>query len=349
MAVIDSGVDAEHEDLKDVMWVNEDEIAGNGIDDDKNGYIDDVHGWNFIGGKDGKNVSADTYEATRLYAKYRKKYGESNGAGLNKKEKAEFELYQELKKDIEGKREELEGNIALYSGIMESITAVQEAVGNKDVTAEDIEKLETDDEDMKRSIAVVSNMLSKGNALPDVSEQLGGYVDYLKNSYEYGQNPDFEPRSIVGDNYADSYEKGYGNNDVEGPDASHGTHVAGIIGATRGNNVGMDGIANNVRIMSVRAVPDGDERDKDVANAIIYAVDNGASVINMSFGKGYAWDKDAVDAAVKYAAKMDVLLVHAAGNSAQNNDSTDNFPNDGYQKKGSVSYTHLTLPTICSV
>src|SRR5690606_23867387 len=147
-------------------------------------------------------------------------------------------------------------------------------------------------------------------------------------------NTEFDPRHIVGDNYADPTERYYGNSDAKGPDAMHGTHVAGIVGAVRNNSVGMDGIANNVKIMSVRAVPDGDERDKDVANAIRYAVDNGASVINMSFGKGFSWDKQIVDEAVRYAEKNDVLLVHAAGNAGQNNDDSDNFPNKYYEKRG---------------
>ncbi|MEZ5059157.1 MAG: S8 family serine peptidase [Saprospiraceae bacterium] len=174
----------------------------------------------------------------------------------------------------------------------------------------------------------------KGSTFEGLKENLQGGIDYFESKFKYHYNPDFNARTIVGDNYFNTYEKGYGNNDVEGPDAGHGTHVAGIIAASRGNGVGMDGVANSVRIMSVRAVPDGDERDKDVANAIIYAVDNGASVINMSFGKGYSWDKEAVDKAVKYAKKKDVLLIHAAGNDSENNDNTDNFPNDNYEKSG---------------
>ncbi|HRO72206.1 MAG TPA: S8 family serine peptidase, partial [Saprospiraceae bacterium] len=147
-------------------------------------------------------------------------------------------------------------------------------------------------------------------------------------------NPDFDPRkTIVMDDYNNPRERNYGNNDVTGPDPLHGTHVAGIVGAVRNNNIGMDGVATNVKLMSVRTVPDGDERDKDVANAIRYAVDNGASVINMSFGKGFGTHKDVVDEAVKYAASKDVLLVHAAGNSAQNNDVVASFPNAPYDKK----------------
>jgi cell wall-associated protease len=136
---------------------------------------------------------------------------------------------------------------------------------------------------------------------------------------------------LVGDNYADSNERNYGNNDVTGPDAKHGSHVAGIIGADRYNNIGIMGVANNVSIMAIRVVPTGDERDKDVANGIRYAVDNGAKVINMSFGKGYKWDKKVVDEAVKYAEEKGVLLVHAAGNDNLNNDTADVYPNKYYE------------------
>ena len=132
-----------------------------------------------------------------------------------------------------------------------------------------------------------------------ISEQYKGAYEYYGNQLEYGYNPDFDSRVVIGDNYEDQTEKYYGNNDVEGPDAFHGTHVAGIIGAERDNGLGMNGVADNVKIMSVRTVPNGDERDKDVANAIRYAVDNGASVVNMSFGKGYSWNEEVVEKAIK--------------------------------------------------
>lgn len=335
VAVIDSGVDYDHEDLKDVMWVNEDEIPGNGIDDDKNGYVDDIHGWNFIGGKDGENVNYDNLEVARVFAKLRTKYeGKSESDLKGKQEKAEFARYQKAKEEIESNQEEKGGNIAVYSGIVEAINKFQKELGKEDFTIEDLDKIESEDEDVQRKVLVLKNILGNNPDVLEVKEGLVDYVEYLESSVKYNYNPDFNPRDIVGDNYADSYEKGYGNNIYDGPDASHGTHVAGIIAATRGNDIGMDGIARNVEIMTVRAVPNGDERDKDVANAIIYAVDNGASIINMSFGKGWSWDKEAVDKAVKYALKKDVIMVHAAGNSAQDNDTTDNFPNDGYEKKG---------------
>jgi subtilisin family serine protease len=131
---------------------------------------------------------------------------------------------------------------------------------------------------------------------------------------------------VVKDNYDDPNDRFYGNQDVMGTDASHGTHVSGIIGAVRNNNIGMKGVANHVEIMTIRAVPDGDEHDKDIANAIRYAVDNGAWVVNMSFGKSFSPEKKWVDEAVAYAESKGVLLVHAAGNDSKDVDVEDNFP-----------------------
>lgn len=334
VAVIDGGVDPLHEDLKDVMWKNPGEIPGNKIDDDNNGYVDDVYGWNFIGGKNGENVHHDQLEITRLYAHYDKKYKNADRSKLSKKEKKEYDKYKEIEKIITEEREQAAANTALYTSMLDAVKTVEKSIGKEDIAAEDLDDFQSDDPKVARSAQIMQNMLSQGGTVEELKSQLQDAIDYFTGQAEYNYNPDLKVRHIVGDNYADSYERNYGNNDVKGPDASHGTHVAGIIAATRHNGIGMDGIADNVKIMAVRAVPDGDERDKDVANSIIYAVDNGASVINMSFGKGYSWDKKAVDKAVKYAMKHDVLLVHAAGNSHQDNDGTDNFPHDKFEKRG---------------
>lgn len=334
VAVIDSGVDYNHEDLKEIMWVNVDEIPSNGIDDDKNGYIDDIHGWNFIGGKDGKNIHQEALELSRLVAKYNKKYENVDESKLSKKEKKEYEKYKKMKQEITDERNKIHQQSMGIVVYMEALETLKKLTGKNDFTVEDLEKIQTDDESVTQSIEMVSGTLSKGYTVAELEEEVNGANEYFKTRLEYYYNPDFDPRNIVGDDYSNPDQRDYGNNDVQGPDADHGTHVAGIIGAVRNNGVGMDGIADNVRIMSVRCVPDGDERDKDVANAIRYAVDNGAQVINMSFGKSYGWDKDAVDRAVKYAQKHDVLLVHAAGNDGSNNDLGNNFPNDVYAKKG---------------
>jgi len=336
VAVIDSGVDAEHEDLKDIMWVNPGEIAGNGIDDDKNGYIDDIHGWNFIGGKDGRNVNNENLEVTRLYVRYKKKYEGKDPAKLSKAERAEYDTYKEYEKVIEKKQAELGPQAMQFGAILEGFKKFQQQVGKdpKAITAKDAENFKSDDQMQMRIATIAKDAMESGSTFVELMEEIQGAVDYFEGQVKYNYNPDFDARHIVGDDPLNVNDRNYGNNDVKGPDASHGTHVAGIIGAIRNNRIGIDGVADNVRIMSVRTVPNGDERDKDVANAIRYAVDNGATVINMSFGKGASPEKGAVDAAVRYAMERDVVLVHAAGNDNKENDFENNFPNDRFAKKG---------------
>lgn len=338
VAVIDSGVDIEHEDLKDVIWKNPGEKPGNGIDDDGNGYIDDVYGWNFIGGKDGSHVNEETLEVTRLYKKYTAQFKDVNKDDLSKKEKVEYARYQLIKEDFEKKSGEAKQNYTVYKGIydsyLENKEILKKAAGKDEVTGADLEAAaDSEDEKVKAMVEFFDTWAKRGVSF-DGFAGLKGAVDYYESGVKYNYNLDFDARKIVGDNYADGTETNYGNNSVVGPDATHGTHVAGIIAAVRGNSIGMDGVADNVQIMVLRTVPNGDERDKDVANSIRYAVDNGATVINMSFGKAYSWDKKIVDDAVKYAAKHDVLLVHAAGNDNKNTDVEGNFPKDAYDKSG---------------
>jgi len=344
VAVIDSGIDVEHEDLQDNIWINTDEIPDNGKDDDRNGYVDDVYGWNFIGGKDG-NVNDETLEVTRLYAKYRYKYENAVKSKLSKDELKEYELFMRCKEEVEKNRkralERLEQGEGSKDRVKTALSSLTKALDGNPANLENLKEIDAgDDEALAMGKNIVLDQISRGDTLVDlvelkelIYESIEGSINFFKGQAEYMYNPDFESRGIVGDNYADQTERYYGNNDVEGPDAFHGTHVAGIIGAVRDNDLGMDGVATNVKLMSVRTVPNGDERDKDVANAIRYAVDNGASIINMSFGKGFSWNEKIVEDAIKYAEENDVLLVHAAGNSSQDNDNTDNFPNDMYQKK----------------
>ena len=352
VAVIDSGVDVEHEDLKDVVWVNTDEIPDNNIDDDNNGYIDDINGWNFIGGPDG-NVDYDTYEVTRLYGKYKYKFDNADVNKLSKDDKKLYKEWVKWKEEVETERKKGESSLAriteFENKLKAGLDAVNKALDGKAPNLENLQAIEAADDKISMGKNILLDQITRGQEVTDVNEfkqlvlqDMKGEKDYYTGKALYAYNPDFNTRTIIGDNYADQTEKYYGNNDVEGPDARHGTHVAGIIGAERNNDIGMDGVADNVRIMSVRTVPNGDERDKDVANAIRYAVDNGASIINMSFGKGYSWNEKVVEDAIKYAEKNDVLLVHAAGNSAQNNDTTDNFPNDMYKGKGFLFFKGKT-------
>jgi cell wall-associated protease len=348
VAVIDGGVDPEHEDLKDIMWTNPREIPNNGIDDDNNGYIDDIHGWNFLGGKDGRSVHHETLEKVRVYAAQRAKFAKVDTNKLSKSDKKAYDEFEKTKKEIEDELKEAKENLEQYEAtktmIMNGLDAAEAALAGKEINKANLDAVDAKD---NKALSAGKSILMKRVAgkkdvtnfkvvKDDLAEQLQEAIDYFEGkSKQY--DPDFNPRAdIVKDNYADSYEKNYGNNDVKGPEAMHGTHVAGIIGAVRTNNKGMKGVADNVRIMGVRCVPDGDERDKDVANSIIYAVDNGAQVINMSFGKSFSWDKAAVDKAVKYAQSKDVLLVHAAGNDSKDNDNkaNSNFPKASFEKAG---------------
>ncbi|MFD1164722.1 S8 family peptidase [Sphingobacterium daejeonense] len=328
VAVLDGGVDIQHEDLKDVLWTNPKEIPGNGKDDDGNGYIDDVHGWNFIGGKDGKNVDQDNLEVTRLIRIYEPKYiSVLPSTPLSEKERREFVAYQKMITDYTTKMEEASFGKVNYGGLKTELDGIVKTIGKdvKDITKADLDAYQTTSDRQKTVIRVAKKELDNGSFEKFYNDVSDG-VKYFTDQADFHLNKEFDPRGIVGDNYEDASERIYGNNDVKGPDAEHGTHVAGIIGAKRNNNKGVNGVADNVQIMAVRLVPNGDERDKDVANGIRYAVDNGAKVINMSFGKGYVYNKKTVDDAVKYAESKDVLLVHAAGNDAQDNDKEKNYP-----------------------
>jgi subtilisin family serine protease len=344
VGVIDSGVDYDHEDLKDVMWTNPGEIAGNGIDDDHNGYIDDIHGWNFIGGKDGRNVQDDNLEMTRLVRKMRAKYDGKTAADFaSREEKKELEFYNQVKDEYTKTKESFEttyNNLRFMKDGLSSLnTKAKEDLKIERVTKEDLEKfnpIAKNDTRMK-SLAIAFLSKTEGKDLDFLLGEIQGGIDHYRSYVECGLNADFDPRNIVGDDYNNTNERYYGNADCNGPDSFHGTHVAGIIAAARDNGVGMDGVATDVRIMAIRCVPAGDERDKDVANGIRYAADNGAKIINMSFGKKYSWDKKAVDDAVKYAESKGVLLVHAAGNDGANIDEVTHYPCKKFADKGEAS------------
>ena len=345
VAVLDGGVDINHEDLKQNIWVNPKEIPGNNKDDDGNGYVDDVYGWNFIGNASGANVQYDSYETTRTLATLRKKYKNTKPESVPKEQQVEFKRYQDLELDIDGKRknaetqwEELKRNEGL---LLQVIDAVAQEIGSQPLSLKTLEKVDTNKNVYINIGTKILTQILQEQSYVNSFDQINQSIktEYsapradLEAKFLYQYNADYDSRTIVGDHYDDPYEKYYGNNDVKGPDAFHGTHVSGIIAAVRNNGLGIDGIATNVKIMAVRVVPDGDERDKDIANGIRYAVDNGAKVINMSFGKGESPYKKAIDDAILYAAKHDVLLVHAAGNAGEDNDATLHFPVNKLDRK----------------
>ena len=352
VAVIDSGIDTAHVDLQGHIWTNPGEIPGNGKDDDHNGYVDDVHGWNFLGGKDGRSVNKESDELTREYYRLRPRYGSIQDSNqVADKDRAEYRYWLKVKSKREKDSLDARVNYSTVAKGVERFTELDSVLrkwANKDTLyLSDIQNLQTDNDTlaMARSIAerVLSN-IGTHSSLEEFISEGKEYVDGLKTKIdEFGKDPNAVRREIVGDNPDDIKDTHYGNNDISGAFGRHGTHVTGIITALRHNGIGMDGITDHVLIMPVKVVPDGDERDKDVALGIRYAVDNGAQIINMSFGKGYSPHKDWVDEAVRYAEKKGVLLIHAAGNDGADNDSVPNYPNPFYADTHQEASNFLTI------
>ena len=321
VGIVDSGVDINHEDLKAVIWTNPKEIAGNGIDDDKNGYIDDIHGWNFLG-----NAVHEQLEMTRIVKK---------GPGTPEYDKAKAELEEELK-GIQPQKQQLDF-------IVNAEKALVGYFKKNDFTLEEVKSIPATETSLSQAKAVFTQVLSNSTKA-DFDKQIEEFKDYIYGQVNYNLNVDFDGRKIVGDNPDDLKDTKYGNNNVVGPEpkeAKHGTHVAGIVAQVRGNNKGGDGVTNNAEIMALRAVPNGDEYDKDIALAIRYAADNGAKVINGSFGKYYSQHKEWVMDAIKYAESKDVLVVIAAGNESYDLDVKNKYPNDTYD--GSPEYAKNVL------
>lgn len=339
VAVIDSGIDTLHEDLRSVLWVNPKEIPGNGIDDDKNGYVDDINGWNFLGGRDGQNVEKDSYEAARVYHRLKSKFADKNikPEELSPAEAAEYADWKRAEKDVVGDNKQSGLELLMmrraYNNCVKSDSVLRKALGKEVYTGKELDSLKSDDNAVKKAKNLLFGLMSSNDALETTNKEfLEGFGEFVEGEEAKANAANASPRAyrsdVVKDNYDDFNDRFYGNNNVmvSNKAALHGTHVSGIIAAARNNGKGMDGIADNVRIMTLRAVPDGDEHDKDIALAIRYAADNGARVINMSFGKSFSPEKKWVDDAVKYAESKGVLLVHAAGNDAKNLDSSYNFP-----------------------
>jgi subtilisin family serine protease len=317
VAVLDGGVDTAHAALRGRMWTNPRETPGNGRDDDNNGYTDDIFGWNLIGGRDGKNVEHDTFEVTRLAAQCARPSGRDSLPASLRSRCSEIQSEYNRKK---GEAEATLQQVLQIETMMSQVTPYLKRVVGPTLTKANVEAINTTNDTIRQARAIFLQLAAAGLD----EEEIKGAKKAYQGQVQYGYNINFDPRSIVGDNYPDTTVKRYGNRDVTGPDATHGTHVAGIIAALRDG--GGTGIASAVRIMGVRTVPDGDERDKDVALAIRYAVDQGANVINMSFGKGWSPYKEFIDEAVRYADSKGVLLVHGAGNDAKDLSSYASFP-----------------------
>ncbi len=313
VAVIDSATDIDHEDLDDVLWVNKDEIPNNGKDDDNNGYIDDIHGWNFIG---------DTYYEQLEYVRLLASGDRSNPRYTEAEEmyNNQYQKYSELKTR----------SSKLLQEVIKADDAISKHLKKNVYTQKEVLAIKTEDETLQNSVALISYVLGLDyKTVEAFKNAVEDDLVTINTRLDYHLNKNFKGRK-VNDNPNDLSDVGYGNNNPRPTvtTESHGTHVSGIILAERDNNKGIKGIANNAKLMAIRSTPNGDERDKDVALAIRYAADNGAKIINMSFGKSFSPQSDWVRDAIVYAASKDVLIVHGAGNDGHNIDEHNNYPND---------------------
>lgn len=334
VAIVDSGIDLEHEDLKDVAWVNTGEVPNNGKDDDNNGFIDDINGWNFLG-----DIYKENAELYRI---------------IKDESIVDAETLKRAKKDYEFKVKEATQNKQRYGQILQAVTYantnIVKELNKKTYTKDDLSSLDTSSPELSRSVAIASQMFDLGlNSIQEAIDELTSLVDSAESLLN-GEAIKKDYRSVLNNDENSMDVKIYGNNKSGHTEKkeSHGTHVSGIVAASRDNGVGMNGVANNVKIMAVRTVPDGDEYDKDVALAIRYAVDNGAKVINTSFGKGYSPKVQWVYDAIKYAAEKDVLIVNAAGNDSKDIDVEVTYPNDTPDMVNEISDNFLTIGAISS-
>ncbi|MCA1762331.1 MAG: S8 family serine peptidase, partial [Flavobacteriales bacterium] len=333
--VIDDGVDIDHPDLEGKIWLNTDEIPDNGVDDDHNGYIDDVNGWNFLGNPEGENIKYETLEITRLYRQYAEMFDGVDTVNVPKELEDEYREYEKILAEFDREYSEINDQFAEYAQLASlykgAVSYMQEKTGRDNPSIQDIIEYEATDKEEEQVKQFVLMAEQEG-----LTEYLDSGKDYFERSIEYNYNTEFDPRDIVNEAEAAEKNTGYGNNMVSAEDPGHGTHVSGIIAAVRNNDLGVDGIASNAIIMPIRAIPAGDERDKDVALAIRYAADNGAKVMNLSFGKAFSPEKQLVYDAIEYALEKDVLIVHAAGNEGSNNDESRKYPDGTLGKKKSV-------------
>jgi subtilisin family serine protease len=329
VGVVDSGTDLLHEDLKNVAWINSKEIPSNGIDDDKNGYVDDINGWNFLG-----TIYKEHLEYQRI---------------VKDPSIADEETVKEATKFYDEKVEAAKKNEKQYGQILKMVTNADDALSKhfdkSDYSKDEVTKVVTEDTALKQNIEVAKQMYGFGlSSLAQAKQELSKLVENATTLLS-GEDLKNEYRNVLGDdpNTMDNISYGDAATGHSTKDEAHGTHVSGIIGASRNNNIGMNGVATNVKIMAVRAVPDGDEYDKDVALGLRYAVDNGAKIINTSFGKGFSPKKEWVYEAILYAASKDVLIVNAAGNDGKNMDVEKTFPNDSRDLVNEISDNVLTV------
>ena len=338
VAVMDGGVDTMHIELKNKLWTNPKEIQNNGIDDDKNGYIDDIHGWNFLGGKDGQNINKAAAEKSRIYHKFKAQFELITDTNELKSEiqKNQYKIWKQTAQEIEFSDEDAANlqYIKMATNALQKLgKVIIKEINDSNFTVQTLEPFQPLGRttlDAKLAYLRTAQILGieKESSYTEVIADLKEYIEGKDKSANAKSTPPENIRAaIIKDNYENFADKYYGNNDITGPSSKHGTHVAGLVASIPDSSWKVDKLYPAIQIMGIRVVPDGDEYDKDVALGIRYAVDNGAKIINMSFGKSYSPEQIWVDSAIRYAASKDVLIVHAAGNEYYDLNIKPVYPN----------------------
>lgn len=336
VAVIDAGVDITHEDLKSQIWVNPKEIADNGIDDDENGYVDDIHGWDFLGNSKGEIISYENVEPTRIVKQYESKFANKKSKQISEEDKEAYALYKNAKElfesDLKNAQRQKKGFQKFENKYYTTYNNISLALNGTEITTHKLDSLKQNNKKYKKDIKFLYPFIQ----FKVDSSFFGEITAHINEELDYHLNLNFNPRDLIGDDQNNINEY-YGNNNVYGPEADHGTAVSGIIAASRNNDLGVNGITNNAQIMVLKVVPNGDERDKDIAKAVRYAADNGARIINMSFGKRLSPQKNMVDEAFLYAEEKGVLIVHASGNDGFNIDKVKQYPTRKISEEKQIS------------
>ena len=338
IAILDGGIDTNHLQIKPLLWNNTKEIPGNHLDDDKNGYVDDLHGWNFLGNAAGQNINKASDEKSRIYHRYKSEFKQDNldSATWDLKKKQTYKIWQQAAAEIIFTDEDADNldfiKMARNAVVKMGVILIRE-IEDSNFTAEKLETYQpvgklTADTKISYLRTLQALGIDKSNGHQSILDDLNEYISGKEQSAISMDNaPEDLRKNIIQDQYENFKDQYYGNNNITGPNAKHGTHVAGLAAGIVDTIVSNATFINPIRIMGVRVVPDGDEYDKDVALGIRYAVNNGAKIINMSFGKSFSPEQPWVDSAIRYAASKDVLIIHSAGNESYDLNVKSVYPN----------------------
>ena len=372
VALIGSGMDIEHEDLKQAIWVNPKEKA-DGKDNDKNGLVDDINGWNFLGGKDGQVMEATMREGDREFLRLKDKYADYIFDGKNYNKVIDGKLTKvadpENIEEYNYYRNQVlpESPMAgTYSGwqltyVLKAYAdkfdqMMKERFPGKELTEADF-SICYDPKAPRDSLSEVSFMMCAmgfGVYKTDKWETVyagiksGAQIEQAKAEYErkVGQFGADGRKDIIGDNYLDINDNKYGNNVLLTADAAIGTMEAGISVAKRENGLGGNGIMDQAEIMTLRVAANGEPYLKDIALAIRYAVDHQADIIMLPVQNTlYPEDqKKWISEALEYAESKGVFCVTPAWEGAQDLAVETYYPNRWMTGKKELT----NLMVVCS-